>query len=36
MRNRIKYCCLTIAEGALAGYLASAAVWFGLHVSVGL
>jgi hypothetical protein len=33
MRNRLKYCCLTLAEGAIAGYLASAAVWAGLRVS---
>jgi hypothetical protein len=33
MRTRFKYCCIAIAEGAIAGYLASAAVWVGLSVS---
>jgi hypothetical protein len=35
MRHRIKHCCLAIAEGAIAGYLASAAVWIGISVSTG-
>jgi hypothetical protein len=33
MRARFKYCCIAIADGVIAGYLASAAVWVGLSVS---
>jgi hypothetical protein len=35
MRTRLKHCCLAIAEGAIAGYLASAALWIGISVSPG-
>jgi hypothetical protein len=35
MRNRLRHCCLAIAEGAIAGYFASAAVWIGISVSTG-
>jgi hypothetical protein len=33
MRTRLKHCCLAIVDGAIAGYLASAAVWAGFSVS---
>jgi hypothetical protein len=33
--RRLKQCCLAIADGAIAGYLASAAVWIGISVSTG-
>jgi hypothetical protein len=35
MSARIKHCCLTLVEGAIAGYFASAAVWIGISVSTG-